>query len=745
MMTTTYFARRLSRALLALACAGFWLLASANAAAPVATASETSLPERFLFEFGSWQDPADLVAAPGGLTFAPDGTLYVFDGANGRIAHLDAAGRLLATWGREGGAPGQFMPSARARPLLAPDGTLYVNDQAANRISHFDRDGTYLGGWRFGGGQVVDLALAPDGTIWALDGGLMNRTRRYTPGGQEVGELSPVPDLFPGGAKRIAVAGDGTVFLIICTLDLIRFSPDGHFEQIIAGMSSGRTDTWGEWHFTDVDVAADGTLYVLRQSYQLPQRSRVDHMTRTGDLLGSWPVLQATDPSESMVPPTDLEIAPDGTIYVSDVGGARLMHFRADGQALGNLGPAGGGDACRMNTVADLALVGDKVLALDGAGDPAVRVFSADGAYLGAWGRPGLADGAVASPLGIAALPGGSAVVVVDNAGRVQRFTVDGRYIGRIGTTGHGPGEFTTPSSVAAAPDGSIYVAEGRFVSRFDKAGVFQVRFPVYVYNSSVTLAVAPDGTLFVAEDQLLGLRRFQPDGSPLPTWGEEIPSFSPGDVAVGADGRVYAADSGERRVHVFDAAGTVLGVIQVDDPRYGSPVAPLRIDVNDQDGRAFIAPTLTQGIQVLGPAPDPHWRLSTHADRWLGGPPVTLDLQTAPDARWERGATGSARPPYGFSAVLDRNVALPPAVYAFHATATGGLRLWVGQRLLVDGWNAPATDAVVTAPVFARDIYVRLEYADNADGTVADPASVGLTWTVTGEVFHFFLPRVAR
>jgi len=79
---------------------------------------------------------------PTNLAVAPTGDVYVTDGyGNARVHRFSAAGKLLASWGEPGTAPGQFMlPHGIA---IDSGGTVYVCDRESDRIQVFTPEGRF--------------------------------------------------------------------------------------------------------------------------------------------------------------------------------------------------------------------------------------------------------------------------------------------------------------------------------------------------------------------------------------------------------------------------------------------------------------------------------------------------------------------------------------------------------------------------------------------------------------------------
>jgi DNA-binding beta-propeller fold protein YncE len=119
-----------------------------------------------------------------------DGFYYVAEfGQNQRITKLDADGRFVCCWGREGTEPGEFQ---RARALaLGPDGNLYVADACNHRIQVFTRAGQLVRHWGQSGpepGQLsypYDLAFNKDGVLYVVEYG-NNRVQKFTATGESL-------------------------------------------------------------------------------------------------------------------------------------------------------------------------------------------------------------------------------------------------------------------------------------------------------------------------------------------------------------------------------------------------------------------------------------------------------------------------------------------------------------------------------------------------------------------------------
>jgi DNA-binding beta-propeller fold protein YncE len=117
-------------------------------------------------------------------------TIYVADTGNARVVALDAGGRLIASWGGRGRAPGRF--GAPGGIAVDSAGHVFVSDGVLDRIQEFTPGGKLLALWGVGGSSLGELS-EPAGMAVDCHGDLLvadtgnNRVQVFT------GVAAPAP------------------------------------------------------------------------------------------------------------------------------------------------------------------------------------------------------------------------------------------------------------------------------------------------------------------------------------------------------------------------------------------------------------------------------------------------------------------------------------------------------------------------------------------------------------------------
>lgn len=158
---------------------------------------------------------------PQGLTFAPDGTLWVVDTGNGRVKQFAIDAKGNGTWKRTigngvGTGAGQFqMPTGID---IAADGSVWVADTRNSRVQVY-RGGTWqafatAAGAPKGFNVPWGVTVAPDGAIWVADTGNKRLVRMSATGAYsyEVTGASAGTSEF-GGPFQVVFTDANTLYL----------------------------------------------------------------------------------------------------------------------------------------------------------------------------------------------------------------------------------------------------------------------------------------------------------------------------------------------------------------------------------------------------------------------------------------------------------------------------------------------------------------------------------------------------
>lgn len=185
------------------------------------------------------------------------------------------------------------------------------------------------------------------------------------------------------------------------------------------------------------------------------------------------------------------------------------------------------------------------------------------------------------------------------------------------------------PRAIAAGLDNDIYVADsrnnrilhigadgtllhewGRFGDQLSTGNA-----PLGFFNEPWGIAVGPDGSVYVADTWNHRIQKFTSEGKAVKMWGQygqplpEDPTtqaafWGPRGVAVDSNGHVYVADTGNKRIAVFDSDGnyiTAFGTAGFDPGQFDEPVGVAVAG----DGTVYVTDTWNQRIQSFIPSED--------------------------------------------------------------------------------------------------------------------------------------------
>jgi uncharacterized protein (TIGR03663 family) len=196
-----------------------------------------------------------------------------------------------------------------------------------------------------------------------------------------------------------------------------------------------------------------------------------------------------------------------------------------------------------------------------------------------------------------------------------------------FGTGGASDGQLAAPHGIAAAPDGSLYVADtnNNRIQHFSATGQFITSWgtfadvtagdaPIGTFNQPMAVAVSPDGKfVYVADTWNHRIQKFTPDGTPVTMWGTPLydPTttdhsgmWGPRGIAIDAGGRVFVADTGNKRILVFDADGNYLQQIGNEGLSIGQFEEPVGLAF-DPRGYLYVNDTWNQRVQAFAPSAD--------------------------------------------------------------------------------------------------------------------------------------------
>ncbi|NJL05674.1 MAG: hypothetical protein HC911_12380 [Chloroflexaceae bacterium] len=321
-------------------------------------------------------------------------------------------------------------------------------------------------------------------------------------------------------------------------------------------------------------VAADGTLYIADTTNHRIRRVTPDGMITTvaggGVALDGDSTRAAT--SVRLTMPTNVLLAPDGSLYIADTGNHRIRRIAPDGtlstlagsgtSSGGYSGDGGAADTARLNSPNGLALHPDGSVYIADTGNHRIRRIAPDGTIstvagngsAGATGDSELATTArLNGPQGIALALDGTLYIADSNNHRIRVVSPDGiiRTLagnGSAGSIGDGglarDAQLNMPTQLVLDQAGTLYLAD--------------------TSNQRIRM-ITPDGIIRTRAGSTSG---FSGDGALAST----ARFLTPSALALAQDGTLYVADRSNHRIRTLGR--TSLEIIGTVRDQLGSPVA---------------------------------------------------------------------------------------------------------------------------------------------------------------------------
>lgn len=552
---------------------------------------------------------------PSGLDVDGAGDLYVADTGNDQVMKF-AAGTSTPAW-TKGTRAGSYATGLFSNPRDIAVGTshLWVADTDHYLVQVLGLDGTYQGRLNYALRSPIGVSVGVDANaneIVLVADGSTGAIEIFSSSGVHVRTIPPRLGA-TAGSRDAATDAQGRIYVADYRHDRIQvYDANGSWLRSWGGAGSPTCQLIPRPYGVDVDAA--GRIYVASST-----RNQVKVFTTDGSCVGTIGRYGTTDTTLSQLRRVAVGGGPDPLVYAADLWGIKISAYRPDGTIARTIGgrpyPAAGG----LNEVRDVAVAGGYVYAADTINQRAQR-FDLDGSHPIAWGNKGVSSGSFNWPQGVVVDPANGHVWVLDTRGnRLQEFSADGTGpIRAFGSAGSVAGRFNWPMDASFGSDGTLFVAD-TFNNRIQAfrpdlsvrwtygtlgTGVSNLRRPYGVIydpvNGRVLVADTNNNRIVVldpATGSRLGILPISRGTGP----GQVL---TPQGVAVGTDGSVWVADTGNNRVQRFTAAGAYAGQT-IGGPTPGSGPAELNLPVAlafDALGRLYVADAYNDRIQVFQP-----------------------------------------------------------------------------------------------------------------------------------------------
>ena len=574
-----------------------------------------TLSSRSAFSRGTTGSGVGQFNYPEDLDVAPDGVVYVADTRNNRIQVYSPANdpSPAASTGTTGLS---VFPASLAlsgpQGVVATSTSVYVADTGNDRIIRFARsNGAQQAVFATGLSDPQGIGLAPDGSLWVADTGNHRivhlsanlENLNHTFGTRGTGDLQfESPHTVAAHGTRLYVADTFNDRVQIVDVSSLggggggggSYAPDFRFWD-----QGGVAPLYPAGGAT----APNGTRYVADSG-----GSRIVQVSSTGAQSVVSSGAPWNDPRE-----VDIDVSDPSILWVANTSASQIVKLRTDGTVLATFNA--GGLINQPYGIAEDATgvyVANTYAANPGA-DAVIKLNKTTGAVM--WKR-GTCGTSFLRPRDVAVGSNGQVFVADTDRNRIVRLNPStGACAGSFGTTGSNPGQLRAPRAITSDGAGGLWVAEGgnHRIQHFTNAGAYvagsalggfgeangQFRSPHCVFMDGAFVAVCDTFNYRI--------QRFSVNASGVPSFADVIGGTRPTDggfngafdVAYGPDGSMYVSDWFNHRIQKFDADGNHLASWGGYGTPNGSFIFPRGIAVK-ADGTVVVTDSENNRIDLL-------------------------------------------------------------------------------------------------------------------------------------------------
>ncbi len=287
--------------------------------------------------------------------------------------------------------------------------------------------------------------------------------------------------------------------------------------------------------------------------------------------------------------PRATAVAPNGNLYVLDMGNSRIEEFTPSGHYEATFGVSGKGNG-QLSAPFGFAVDSKGNIWVADSGNDRIEEFNSKHEYVSQFGSEGTAGGQFKEPKAIAVTATGTIFVVDAGNNRIQKFNEKGEFISTFGfgvsngeakfqtcvkagechagIAGSGNGQFSEPRGVAASTTGHVWVADpgNSRIQEFGESGEFLAKVGSYgtgngQFEEPKGIAIDSVGNIWVTDAKAGRLQKFTSSGTFLSAAGSKGAGTgqfeAPWGLTLTSGGEIYIADVNSDRVDHWDPTVT--------------------------------------------------------------------------------------------------------------------------------------------------------------------------------------------